>query len=76
MAALTHEKLLRAMQGKKRGHEFLDPKGFDAKMQRLVSAKAKPKGVTSNTRKKSVVKKAPTKNSAIKKRSAARRKQQ
>jgi hypothetical protein len=73
MAALTNERLLRVLKGKKRGHEFLDPEGFDAKMQRLVSAKAKPKGAvrktTGGTTKKTVTKKA-----AIKKKSMSRRK--
>jgi hypothetical protein len=76
MAALTHERLLRVLKGKKRGHEFLDPEGFDAKMDKLVSAKAKPKGTTSSTRKKAVTRKAPSKKAVIKKRSVARKKQQ
>jgi len=33
MAALTHEKFLRVLKGKKRGHELLDPEGFDAKIE-------------------------------------------
>jgi hypothetical protein len=36
MAALTNERLLRVLKGKKRGHEFLDPEGFNAKMDRLA----------------------------------------
>jgi hypothetical protein len=62
MAALTQEKLLRVLKGKKRGHEFLDPEGFDARMNKLVSSGVKPK--------------ASTKKSPVKKRSVARRKQQ
>ena len=75
VAALTHERLLRAMKGKKRGHELLDPDGFDAKMQRLVASKAKPKGATSSTRKKAVTKKAPSKKAVVKKKAAARKRQ-
>jgi hypothetical protein len=56
MAALTNERLLRVLKGKKRGHEFLDPVGFTARMDNLVASKAKPKGTTS-TRKKAVIKK-------------------
>jgi len=46
LAALTHERLLRVLKGKKRGHELLDPEGFDAKMDRLLSSGAKAKGTT------------------------------
>jgi hypothetical protein len=74
VAALTHERLLRAMKGKKRGHELLDPVGFDAKMQKLVTSKAKPKRSTSSTSKKVVTKKAPSKKAAVKKKAAARKK--
>jgi hypothetical protein len=56
MAALMNERILRVLKGKKRGHEFLDPEGFTARMDKLVSAKSKPK-VTTSTRKKAVVKK-------------------
>jgi hypothetical protein len=73
MAALMNERILRVLKGKKRGHEFLDPEGFTARMDKLVSAKAKPK-VTTSTRKKAVVKKAPPKKAAIKKRETANRK--
>ena len=65
MAALTNERLLRVLKGKKRGHEFLDPEGFTAKMNKLVSAKA----TTGVTTKKTVTKKA-----AIRKKSMSRRK--
>jgi hypothetical protein len=74
MAALTHEKLLRVLKGKKRGHEFMDPEGFNTKMEKLVSTKAIPKGATSNTGKKVVVKKAPSKKAAIRKKAASRQK--
>jgi hypothetical protein len=73
MAALMNERILRVLKGKKRGHEFLDPEGFTARMEKLVSAKSKPK-VTTSTRKKAVVKKAPPKKAAIKKRETANRK--
>ena len=69
MAALTHEKLLRVMKGKKRGHEFLDPEGFTARMDKLVASKAKTEGTAGNT-----VKKAPRKKAAIKKKATSRRK--
>ena len=74
MAALTNERLLRVLKGKKRGHEFLDPEGFDAKMKRLVATKVKPKGATSSTRKKAVTKKAPTKKTTVRKKAVSKRK--
>jgi hypothetical protein len=74
VAALTHERLLRVLKGKKRGHQFLDPEGFDAKMQKLVSSKVKPKVTASSTRKKAVTKKAPSKKSIVKKKSMVRKK--
>ena len=76
MAALCQLGCLRVLKGKKRGHELLDSEGFDAKMQRLVTSKAKPKGAASSTRKKTVAKKAPSKKATVKKRIAARRKQE
>jgi len=69
MAALTQEKLLRVLKGKKRGHELLDPEGFNVKMDKLAASKSKPKVMTS-TRKKAIVKKAPTKKVAIKKKAS------
>jgi hypothetical protein len=66
VAALTQEKLLRVLKGKKRGHELLDPKDFNAKMDKLVSSGVKPKGTVKKT-----VRKTP-----IKKRATVRRKQQ
>ena len=60
MAALCNERLLRVLKGKKRGHVFLDPEGFDARMQKLVSAK----GTTSSAKKKAPVRKAPRKKAA------------
>ena len=74
MASLSNERILRALKGKSRGYEFLDPEGFNAKMDKLVTSKAKPKRTTTSTRKKAVTKKAPSKKAAIKKRVAARRK--
>ena len=73
MAALTHEKLLRVLKGKKRGHEFLDPEGFTDRMDRLASSGVKPKGTV---RKKAGVttKKTVSKKAAIKKKSMSRRK--
>ena len=68
MAALTNERLLRVLKGKKRGHEFLDPEGFDAKMDRLAASPAKPKSAPRKTTKKSVGK------PPAKKRSPARKK--
>ncbi|MHC4799670.1 MAG: hypothetical protein ACYTF1_23800, partial [Planctomycetota bacterium] len=56
MAALTQEKLLRVLKGKKRGHELLDPEGFDARMDKLVSPSKKPGA----TRKKAQIKKKAT----------------
>ena len=89
MAALTQEKLLRVLKGKKRGHEFLDPEGFTARMDRLVNAPVKSKG-TSRTSTKASTKKATvkrtttntprktatgtTKKAAIKKKAMSRRK--
>jgi hypothetical protein len=43
MAALVHEKWLRILRGKKRGLEVLDAAPFRAKLEKLVSGKAKPK---------------------------------
>jgi hypothetical protein len=68
MAALTNERLLRVLKGKKRGHEFLDPEGFDAKMDRLVTSGAKPKGTSRKTSR------TPTKKVAVKKKAMAKRK--
>jgi len=65
VAALTQEKLLRVLKGKKRGHELLDPEGFTSRMDKLVSSSAKPKGT---------VKKTSTKKAAVKKKSMAKRK--
>ena len=73
MAALTQEKLLCVLKGKKRGHEFLDPEGFTARMDKLVASKVKTK-VTTSTRKKAVTRKAPRKKAAVKKKSMARKK--
>jgi hypothetical protein len=53
MAALCSERLLRVLKGKKRGHEFLDPEGFNARMQRLVNAPVKSKGTSRTTTKAS-----------------------
>ena len=69
MAALTHERLLRVLKGKKRGHEFLDPEGFNSKMDKLLSAKSTTGGTTKETIRKTVTKKA-----AVKKKAASRRK--
>ena len=71
MAALCSERLLRVLKGKKRGHEFLDPKGFDARMEKLVSSKSKAKteGTAGST-----VKKTPRKKAAIKKKTTPKKK--
>jgi hypothetical protein len=74
LAALSNERLLRVLKGKKRGHEFLDPEGFTDRMDRLAASKAKPKGATSSIRKKAVTKKATRKKVAAKKKSMPRRK--
>lgn len=74
VAALTNERLLRVLKGKKRGHEFLDPEGFNANMDRLVSEKVKPKGGIPSNRKKAVTKKAPSKKAVVKKKVATRKK--
>ncbi len=81
MAALTHERLLRVLKGKTRGHEFLDPEGFTAKMDRLASSGVKPKGTTKKTGGSTTgktaggtTKKAVSKKAVIKKKSMYRRK--
>jgi hypothetical protein len=85
LAALTNERLLRVLKGKKRGHEFLDPEGFTDRMDRLVSAKAKPKGTvrktggntagkTAGSTTKKTARRTVTKNAAVKKKAASRRK--
>ena len=68
MAALTTERLLRVLKGKKRGHEFLDPEGFNAKMDKLAASKAKAKSRPRSTPKKS------SKKAAVKKKSISKRK--
>ena len=80
----THEDNpdMRVLKGKKRGHEFLDPEGFNSKMDKLAASKAK--GKTGGTTKKTARKtnagttKRPTKktggSAAVKKKAASRRK--
>ena len=61
MAALTQEKLLRVLKGKKRGHEFLDPEGFTARMDKLASSGVRTKAPVSKSTgatKKTVTKRA------------------
>jgi hypothetical protein len=65
MAGLSHLGLLRPLKGKQRGHELLDPTEFDARMDKLTSAKPK---TGSATRKQT------TKKAQIKKKAVARRK--
>ena len=72
MAALTHERLLRVLKDKKRGHEFLDPEGFNAKMDKLASSGAKPKGTVRKTTGSTT--KRPTKKAVVKKNSMSRQK--
>jgi hypothetical protein len=59
MAVLSHERLVRSMQGKLRRHELMDPSAFTEKVEKLMasgtSAKGKPGG---NTAKKAPIKKA------------------
>jgi len=74
MAALTQERILRVLKGKKRGHEFLDPEGFTARVNKLVSAKAKPKTVRKATGTPRKTTSTATKKAAIKKRAVARKK--
>jgi hypothetical protein len=69
MAALTQEKLLRVLKGKKRGHEFLDPEGFDTRMDKLVNAPVKTGRKTTGS-----ISRTPTKKAQIKKKAAARKK--
>ena len=70
MAALTNERLLRVLKGKKRGHELLDPEGFTDRMDKLAASK--PKGTTGGIPRKTT--KRPTKKAAVKKKSMSRRK--
>ena len=72
MAALSKERLLRVLKGKKRGHEFLDPEGFTDRMDKLVSAKANAGVKTKATVKKTT--KVSTKKAAVKKKASTRRK--
>ena len=105
LAALSQEKLVRVLPGKKRDHEILDPSAFITKVEKLIASgvdvkvkePAKPaKKTASKTASKTPVKKTAgntpvkkttaktprktatgtTKKAAIKKRSAAGRKQQ
>mgnify|MGYP006959968613 CR=1 FL=1 len=73
VAATTNERLLRGLKGKKRGHEFLDPEEFTARMEKLVSAKTTTGGTAKKTA-GSITRKAPTKKAIVKKRAVARRK--
>lgn len=61
MAALTHEKWLRILKGKKRGHEILDAAGFMARVEKLVSSAGAKK---SKTPARKTAKKAPAKKKA------------
>ena len=72
MAALTNERLLRVLKGKKRGHEFLDPEGFKTRMGKLVASCRSP----GTTRKKAAKKATGTssKKARIKKKVAVKRK--
>ena len=38
LAALSQEKLVRVLKGKKREHEILDPSGFIAKVEKLIAS--------------------------------------
>ena len=72
MAALMNERILGALKGKKRGHEFLDPEGFTVRMDKLVSAKANAGVKTKATVKKTT--KVTMKKAAVKKKASIRRK--
>jgi hypothetical protein len=69
VAVLANEKLIIPMQGKKRSHEPVDTGAVQDWVERLGTAKAKPKGAT---RKKAST--ASRKKAQIKKKSAASRK--
>ncbi|MFC1772604.1 hypothetical protein ACFL3A_04530 [Pseudomonadota bacterium] len=56
VAALANEKLLQLLKGKKRGHIVMDPEGFIARMEKLM---------TSTVKKKTPRKKAATKKTSI-----------
>lgn len=72
MSALSNERLLRILKGKKRGHEFLDPEGFNTRMDKLVASGVKPKAPIKKATAKKIARK-PV-GAATKKRASTRRK--
>ena len=72
LAVLAHEKLIIPMQGKKRSHEAVDPGEITEWVERLDTAKAKPK--TASRKKAARTTSAAKKKAQIKKKSAASRK--
>jgi hypothetical protein len=68
LAVLVQEKLLVPMQGKKRSHEPVSPAEFREQVQRLVSAKGKPKAAPRKT--------SPKKSTATKKKTQIKRQSQ
>ena len=72
IAVLAHEKLIIPMQGKKRSHEAVDPGEITEWVERLDTAKAKPK--TASRKKAARTTSAAKKKAQIKKKSAASRK--
>ena len=65
MAALTNERLLRVLKGKKRGHEFLDPGGFKTKMDKLAASGKLSDATRKNAVRKTSMKKAQNKKKAV-----------
>ena len=69
-AALTQEKLLRVLKGRKRGHELVDVDGFKARMDKLVTAGKSP-GVTKKKTTGTSTRKARLKRKAVVKKKAS-----
>ena len=70
LAALKHLKLVRAIQGKQRHHERLDPRPFLDQMEKLMSSSAAVKTKSTVTKTTRV----PTKKTATKKRAITKKK--
>ena len=71
LAALSQEKLVRVLKGKKREHEILDPSGFIAKVEKLIASgvdvKVKEPAKTVRSTTKKTASKAPIKKTPVKK---------
>jgi hypothetical protein len=73
LAALANEKLVRALKGKKREHEILDPAGFISKVEKLIASgvvvkvKTPVRKTAAKTAIETPIKKTTTKKATVKK---------